>query len=126
MSKAKQFSKNYIPLTPAIFYILLSLATKEKHGYDIMKQVNLDSGGKVNLGPGTLYGAIKRMLDEKLILEIPSPKGADVRRRYYKLTEKGLGFMNIEIKRLNEIVELARKRNLLKAPAVVKLALVYV
>ena len=68
MSKRKQFSEQ-MPLTPAIFYILLSLAVKERHGYDIMKQVEQDSSGKIKLGPGTLYGAIKRMLEDKLIIE---------------------------------------------------------
>src|SRR5438128_1057867 len=80
MSKTKQFSK-IMPLTPAVFYILLSLSTKKRHGYDIMKQVASDSNGKVSLGPGTLYGAIKRMLEEKLIAEVSSGFGHE-RRRY--------------------------------------------
>ena len=66
MSKLKAFSNENTPLTPSIFYILLTLAQKERHGYDIMKQVNNDSHNKIKLGPGTLYGAIKRMLEEKL------------------------------------------------------------
>lgn len=109
MSKQRQFSKDSMPLTPAIFYILLSLAMKERHGYDIMKQVREDSNGKIQLGPGTLYGAIKRMLDEKLIRELDSK---DARRRYYQLTEKGRAIMHTEIERYNDAVELARKRNI--------------
>src|SRR5205085_3952228 len=99
MAKPKSFSNANISLTPQIFYILLSLATNERHGYDIMKQVEKDSEGKVKLGPGTLYGAIKRMLEEKLIFEIDTDHA---RRKYYKLTEKGRAIFNNELQRYNE------------------------
>ena len=122
MSKTKQFSSQNVPLTPPIFYILLSLATKERHGYDIMKQVENDSQEKVKLGAGTLYGAIKRMLEEKLIIEIES---IHARRKYYKLTEKGRGMFSNELQRYNEAVELAKKKNLFAKPLVAKLALAY-
>lgn len=123
MSKTKQFSNQNVPLTPPIFYILLSLATKERHGYDIMKQVESDSQGKVKLGAGTLYGAIKRMLEEKLIVEL-APTHA--RRKYYKLTEKGRGMFSNELQRYNEAVELAKQKNLFAQPVITKLALAYV
>jgi DNA-binding PadR family transcriptional regulator len=123
MSKIKQFSKQNVPLTPPIFYILMSLATKERHGYDIMKQVENDSQGKVRLGAGTLYGAIKRMLEEKLIIEINT---AHARRKYYKLTEKGRSMFSNELQRYNEAVELAKQKNLLTQPLITKLALAYV
>lgn len=119
MSKAKQFSNANTPLTPPIFYILLSLATKEKHGYDIMKQVESDSQGKIKLGAGTLYGAIKRLLEEKLIIEIDSPHA---RRKYYQLTEKGRGIFLNELQRYNEAVELAKKKNIFSLPIVAKFA----
>jgi DNA-binding PadR family transcriptional regulator len=122
MSKAKQFSKKQAPLTPSIFYILLSLATIERHGYDIMKQVESDSQGKIKLGAGTLYGAIKRLLEEKLIIEIDSPHA---RRKYYQLTEKGRGIFLNELQRYNEAVELAKKKNIFSLPIVTKLAYVY-
>lgn len=120
MSKSKQFARQNLPLTPAIFYILLALATQERHGYDIMKQVKEDSQGKVTLGPGTLYGAIKRMLEEKLLVEVGS---AHARRKYYKLTQKGRTIFSKELQRYNEAVEIARQKNLL-SPIVSKLAYV--
>ena len=123
MSKTKQFSSQNVPLTPPIFYILLSLATKERHGYDIMKQVESDSQRKVKLGAGTLYGAIKRMLEEKLIIEIDT---IHARRKYYKLTEKGRSMFSNELQRYSEAVELAKQKNLFAKPSVAKLALSYV
>lgn len=122
MSKSKAFLNNQ-PLTPPIFYILLSLATKERHGYDIMKQVTNDSQGKVKLGAGTLYGAIKRMLEDKLIVEIDS---SNARRKYYKLTEKGRSIFSNELQRYNETVELAKQKNLFAKPIMAKLVLTYV
>lgn len=118
MSKTKSFVNINVSLTPQIFYILLALATKELHGYDIMKQVENDSQGKIKLGPGTLYGAIKRMLDEKLILAVDT---SHARRKYYRLTEKGRSLFNNELQRYSETVELARKRSLLRKVSVAKL-----
>jgi len=123
MSKQKSFSNANVSLTPQIFYILLSLATKERHGYDIMKQVEADSQGKVKLGAGTLYGAIKRMLEEKLIIEIDT---SHARRKYYKLTDKGGAIFNNELQRYTQAVELARQKNLFVNPLIAKLALAYV
>ena len=123
MSKSKAFSNSNVSLTPQIFYILLSLATKERHGYEIMKQVESDSQSKVKLGPGTLYGAIKRMLEEKLIVELDTNHS---RRKYYKLTEKGRAIFSNELQRYREAVELAKKRNLFTNPSVTKSAYAYV
>ena len=109
MSRTKTFSNANVSLTPQIFYILLSLATKARHGYDIMKQVESDSQGSVKLGPGTLYGAIKRMLEEELIVAVETD---EVRRKYYKLTEKGKTIFSSELQRYNGAVALAKKRNL--------------
>jgi DNA-binding PadR family transcriptional regulator len=91
------------------FYILLSLAIKKRHGYEIMKQVEEDSKGKVFLGPGTLYGAIKRMLQADLIEEAP---GDNPRCKYYTLTEKGRTSLSSEIERYNDAIELARRQNI--------------
>ena len=124
MSKAKAFTNVHMPLTPSVFYILLSLATKERHGYDIMKQTEHDSHGKVSLGPGTLYGAIKRMLEDRLIVELNNT--AHARRKYYKLTQKGRTIFSNELQRYNEAVDLAKKRNLFGNPSVVKLTFAYV
>ena len=99
------------PLTPAVFYILLALSIKERHGYDIMKQVESDSHGKVKMGPGTLYGSIKRMLETGLIVEVNNSE--NTRRKFYRLTKKGQKHLSAEIQRYSEIVDLAKNKNLL-------------
>ena len=99
------------PLTPAVFYILLALSIKERHGYDIMKQVEADSHGNVKMGPGTLYGSIKRMLDVGLIVEVANVK--DNRRKFYRLTKKGQKHLSSEVQRYSEVVNLAKNRKLL-------------
>src|SRR4030095_12861204 len=81
-----------LPLTPAVFHILLALSSGERHGYGIMKQVEADSQGKVSMGPGTLYGSLKRMLDAGLVKESDKrvdPEMDDERRIYYQIT--GIG-----------------------------------
>src|ERR1051326_7494689 len=83
---------SFLPLTPAVFHILITLADGETHGYAIMQEVGRRSGGSVKLGPGTLYGAISRLLDDGLIEECderPDPEMDDTRRRYYSLTNRG-------------------------------------
>jgi DNA-binding PadR family transcriptional regulator len=113
-------SKTLIPLTPAVFYILLALASGEKHGYEIMKQVKQDSHGQVKMGSGTLYGSIKRMLADQLIEEAgerPDPKLDDERRRYYRLTGLGRRAFNTELQRYTDVVSLAQKRSLLPNPS---------
>lgn len=104
------------PLTPAVFYILLALATGEKHGYGIMKQVRDDSNGAVKMGNGTMYGSLKRMLADRLIVEAGDrvdPRMDDERRRYYRLTERGQQTLNAEMTRYAETVAILRKRNLI-------------
>lgn len=107
-------------LSQSEFYILLSLAIKERHGYEIMKQVEQDSGRKVLLGPGTLYGAIKRMLGSALIEEVA---GDNPRRKYYTLTEKGRRSLSAELQRYNDAVELAKRKDLFKNLGLTRLAL---
>lgn len=109
-----------VQLSQSEFYILLSLAIKSRHGYEIMKQVEQDSGRKVILGPGTLYGSIKRMLQSKLIEEIA---GDNPRRKYYSLTEKGRKSLSSELQRYNDAVKLAKQKDLFKSLGVVKLAI---
>jgi DNA-binding PadR family transcriptional regulator len=99
-------------LSQSEFYILLSLAIKSRHGYEIMKQVEQDSGQKVIMGPGTLYGSIKRMLQAALIEEVA---GDHARRKYYALTDKGRKSLTSELQRYNDAVELARGKDLFKA-----------
>ena len=102
-------------LSPSVFYILLALSLKERHGYEIMKQVEFDSEGKIEMGPGTLYGSIKRMIADGLIEEAyerPDPQFDDLRRKYYRLTEFGRKQLFKEIIRYENAARLARKRNL--------------
>jgi DNA-binding PadR family transcriptional regulator len=102
-------------LTPAVFHILLALSSGERHGYGIMKQVENDSQGKVTMGPGTLYGSLKRMLDAGLVRESDKrvdPEMDDQRRIYYQITGAGAGALAAELERYNRIVTLARERKL--------------
>jgi len=109
-----------IPLTPAVFYILLALAGGEKHGYEIMKQVKQDSSGQVKMGTGTLYGSLKRMLADGLIEEAgerPDPALDDERRRYYGLSALGQQALGAELQRYARVVTLAGQRRLLPRPS---------
>lgn len=106
--------EDLIPLTPAVFHILVCLATGEKHGYEIMKQVKQDTQGKVKMGNGTLYGSIKRMLVDELIEDAGDKVDTDnERRKYYKLTGLGRNALNAEMRRYVETVSLMQKRYLL-------------
>ncbi len=105
-----------LPLTPAVFHILLALADTERHGYGIMQEIALRTDGKVRMGPGTLYGSIKRMLAEGLIEELgerPDPELDDERRHYYRLTSFGLHVAQAEAQRLAQLVNVARFKQLL-------------
>jgi DNA-binding PadR family transcriptional regulator len=111
--------EDMLPLTPAVFHILLALADGEKHGYAIMQEVEALTDGKIRLGPGTLYGSIKRLLAGGLIEESderPDPELDDERRRYYRLTEFGQRIATAEAERLFLLVRQARLKKLLGAP----------
>lgn len=104
------------PLTPAVFHILLALADGEKHGYSIMKDVESQTQGKIKMGPGTLYGSIKRMLSAGFIEETderPDPALDDERRRYYRLSNLGQKVLSAEILRLEQAVKIARQKQVL-------------
>jgi DNA-binding PadR family transcriptional regulator len=104
------------PLTPAVFHILLALADGEKHGYGIMKDVEIQTEGRLRMGPGTLYGSIKRMLAAGLIRESDEredPRLGDERRRYYRLTARGQGVAVTESLRLEQAVSIARQKHVL-------------
>lgn len=101
-----------------MFHILLALADKERHGYDIMREVDSRTEGKMRLGPGTLYGSIKRMLNDDLVEELderPDPELDDERRRYYRLTDLGRRVAVAEAERLEKLVKSARLKKLLSA-----------
>jgi DNA-binding PadR family transcriptional regulator len=105
-------------LTPAVFYILLALSNGERHGYGVMKQVEVDSEGRVNMGAGTLYGSLKRMLDAGLVKESGKridPAMDDERRIYYQITNLGKTALTAELERYRQLVKLARRRKLLPA-----------
>jgi DNA-binding PadR family transcriptional regulator len=105
-----------LPLSPPEFQILLALADGEKHGYAIMQEVHTRTEGRTHLGPGTLYGAIKRMLGDALIEETeerPDPRLDDQRRRYYRLTDAGRRLAVAEAQRLADLVRDAHAKQLL-------------
>jgi DNA-binding PadR family transcriptional regulator len=102
-------------LTPAVLHILLALSTEERHGYGIMKQVESESGGKVKMGPGTLYGSIGRMMDAGLIRESdkrPDPDMVDERRIYYAITGAGRKALQAELERYRSVVAAATEKRL--------------
>ena len=112
-------NKNKKPLTPAVLHILLVLSIRERHGYGIMKQVEADSQEKVNMGPGTLYGSIGRMIEAGLIHESDKKIDAkldDERRIYYKITGLGKRTLAAELERYREVVGVARQKRLVPKP----------
>jgi DNA-binding PadR family transcriptional regulator len=112
--------RRYLPLTEAVFHVLLALAAGERHGYGIIQDVMAATAGAVTLRTGTLYTILKRLLEEGLILESGRRPGADEddeRRRYYALTPLGRGVVQAEAQRLEQMVKLARSRRLLPKPA---------
>jgi len=112
-----QLPETFLPLTPAVFHILVSLGEGERHGYAIMQEVAKRSGGAVRLGPGTLYGAISRLLKDGLIEESkerPDPEIDDTRRRYYRLTHLGARVLAAETKRMRDLVRLARSTRVVR------------
>ena len=116
MKAATQEPESLIPLTPAVFHILLALADGEKHGYAIMQEVEAISSDQIKMGPGTLYGSIKRMIAIGLIEEVderPDPNMDDQRRRYYRLTVLGSTVLSAEAQRLAVLLERARSKQVL-------------
>ena len=110
-------SDSQAPLTAAMFNVLLALVDGEKHGYAILKEVTEQTQGEVRLSTGTLYGIIKRLLNDGLIAELrsrPAESEDDERRRYYRLTPQGRQVATAEAERMDEILAIARSRNLLK------------
>ena len=100
------------PVTPATYQILLALAARDRHGYAVLKAVERQTEGRIRLGPGTLYAAIRRLEDEGLIAESdwrPDPDLDDERRRYYTLTRTGRALLVAETERLQALVRLAKR-----------------
>jgi DNA-binding PadR family transcriptional regulator len=112
----KRTIESYLPLTPALFHVLLALADGEKHGYVISKEIARRTNNEVKLGTGTLYGIIKRLLDDAMIeesAERPDFSLDDQRRRYYRLTKLGKAVAEAEAERMERVLALARSKNVL-------------
>jgi DNA-binding PadR family transcriptional regulator len=104
------------PLPPATFQILMALVDGERHGYSIMREAAERSDGTVRLGPGTLYGTLKRLLESGWVEESDEradPEMGDERRRYYRITELGMATARAEARRLDRVVRAARRKKLI-------------
>ena len=100
-----------LPLPAATFHILVALADEDRHGYAIMQEVTVRTGGGLTLSAGTLYRSIQRMLEQGLLTEIsarPAPELDDERRRYYRITPFGRSVARAEARRLAQMLKLAR------------------
>jgi DNA-binding PadR family transcriptional regulator len=109
----KPITQELLPLTPPVFHILLALADEERHGYGIMQDVARQTAGALQLGPGTLYGCLKRMQAAGLVEESeerPDPTLDDERRRYYRMTTLGRRIVRAEAQRLAGAVTVAMSR----------------
>jgi DNA-binding PadR family transcriptional regulator len=116
MTRRARPAEEFLPLPVSEFLILLAVADEERHGYAIKTEVARRSDGEVTLGPGTLYGSIKRMLGRGLIVESderPDPAIDDERRRYYRITTLGRDVASAEARRMAGLVAEARRKRLL-------------
>jgi len=115
-TKEKINPESLLPLRPSVFHILLALSDGDLHGYGIMQEVAGHTAGQIRLGPGTLYGTIKRLLGDKLIIEAeerPDPELDDERRRYYRLTDFGQKVLKAEVHRISKMVAVAQRKRLI-------------
>jgi DNA-binding PadR family transcriptional regulator len=113
MPRRRPDPADFLPLTPAIAHILLALADDDRHGYAIMQEVERITGGAVRMGPGTLYGTLKRMIASGLIEEADTRPDAaldDERRRYYRATSLGRAVLATETERMAALVSAARAK----------------
>jgi DNA-binding PadR family transcriptional regulator len=109
---------SHLPLSPAVFHILLALADEDHHGYAIMRDIEDRTDGVVKVGPGMLYGSIKWLVADGFIEEAAAKgKAEDERRKYYRLTANGRGLLKAEASRLEAAVRLARSRRVLSKKA---------
>jgi DNA-binding PadR family transcriptional regulator len=111
----RRLPQHHLPLTVPVFQIMLSLSDQELHGYAIIQDIRERTGGEVELTASTLYAAIKRLLDYRLIEELdtrPGPEDDDARRRYYRITSLGLDVARLETARLERVLKMARQKKL--------------
>jgi DNA-binding PadR family transcriptional regulator len=111
MAKSNPDPNSLLPLTPAVFSILLALAGSEKHGYAIMKEASLPEGGGVSMGPGTLYGSLDRMMRSGLVEETGVTDNE--RRRYYRITKFGAEVFTADAARLGRMMGAVRRKAVL-------------
>ena len=104
----KADADQYLPLAPATLHILLALAAEDLHGYGIMQEIARQSEGRYKMGPGTLYDNLQRLTAEGMVSEIESGRGADARRRYYRLAPLGRRVLSAEVRRLEAVVAQAK------------------
>ncbi|MSU57828.1 MAG: PadR family transcriptional regulator [Pedosphaera sp.] len=116
MPSKKTDPEDLLPLTPAAFHVLLALADGELHGYAVMQEVAAHTDGRMKMGPGTLYGTIKRLMEAGLIEESderPDAESDDERRRYYRLTGVGQRVVKAEAQRYADMAAVARGKRLI-------------
>jgi DNA-binding PadR family transcriptional regulator len=102
----------HLPLTPAMFHVLLALADTTRHGYGIMKEIAQHTSGELRMGAGTLYGTIQRLLDLGWVIESAAKAAVsarDERRRFYRLTPLGRRVLGAEVERLEDLVRVAHR-----------------
>ena len=114
MTNDRELVDQLLPLPPATFHILLALLDEERHGYAIIQDIEARTQGELRLSAGTLYRSVARMVEQGLIAEVTRRRSAadDPRRRYYRLTPFGTTVARAEMRRLSELVRLARARGL--------------
>src|SRR6188474_3997798 len=115
-SESSDDIQTLLPLPTAFFHILVALADRDRHGYSIMQDVSARTDGKVRLSAGTLYSAVRRMLEQGLIEELrdsPDPRSDDERRRYYGLTRFGRDVAAAEARRVHDMLSQARATGLI-------------
>lgn len=115
MTRDRGDAESFLPLPPATFHILVALVDQERHGYAIIQDVEARTEGALRLSAGTLYRSIARMVEQGLIREVtrrPPIALDDERRRYYRITPLGTDVARAEMRRLTELIRLARARGL--------------
>jgi DNA-binding PadR family transcriptional regulator len=114
MANDRESVDQLLPLPAATFHILLALLDEERHGYAIIQDVEARTGGELRMSAGTLYRSIARMVEQGLIAEVVKRRAVadDQRRRYYRLTPFGTAVARAEMRRLSQLVQMARARGL--------------
>ncbi len=108
-------AREFLPLSPLVFHVLVALADGDKHGYAIIKEVRRRTGGDVEIGASSLYSVLRRLLADGLVTETderPDPALDDERRRYYRLSRLGRDVAAAEVKRLESIIQQARAKRI--------------